>query len=51
MTDATRGALLAYARKVMGAAIADNGRLKSVPPMTLNALRHLIAVSPEMQTA
>jgi len=51
ITDATRGALLAYARKVMGAAIADDGRLKSFPPMTLNALRHLVAVSPEMQTA
>ena len=51
ITDATHAALLAYARKVMGAAIADDGRLKSFPPMTLNALRHLIAVSPEMQTA
>ena len=44
-------ALLAYARKVMGAAVADDERLKAFPPMTLNALRHLVAVSPEMQTA
>ena len=51
MSDATRAALLAYARKTMGAAIADDGRLKSFPPMTLNALRHLVAVAPEMQTA
>jgi hypothetical protein len=35
----------------MGAAIADEGRLKAFPPMTLNALRHLVAVSPEMQSA
>ena len=51
VTPATRDSLLAYARKVMGAAVADDGREKSFPPMTLNALRHLVAVSPEMQTA
>ncbi len=47
----TRGALLAYAQKTMAAAIADEGRQKSFPLMTYNALRHLAAVSPEMQTA
>jgi hypothetical protein len=51
LTPATRDSLVVYARKVMGAAIADDGRLKAFPPMTLNALRHLVAVSPEMQTS
>ena len=40
-----------YAQKAMGAAVADDDRQRSFPPMTLNALRHLVAVSPEMQTA
>jgi uncharacterized protein (DUF1800 family) len=47
----TRNALLAYAEKTMGAAIADENRLKTFPVMAYNALRHLAAVSPEMQTA
>jgi uncharacterized protein (DUF1800 family) len=47
----TRGMLLRYAQKVMAAAVADDYRQKVFPPMTLNALRHLIAASPEMQTA
>ena len=51
LTQATRDSLVGYARKVMGAAIADDGRQKAFPPMTLNALRHLVAVSPEMQTS
>jgi uncharacterized protein (DUF1800 family) len=51
LTDQTRNALLAFARNAMGAAVADDNRQRSFPPMTLNALRHLIAVSPEMQTS
>ena len=51
LSDSTHAALVAYATKVMGAAVADDGRLKAFPPMTLNALRHLVAVAPEMQTA
>jgi uncharacterized protein (DUF1800 family) len=51
VSKTTREALLSYAQKTMGAAIADEGRLKAFPPMTLNALRHLVAVSPEMQSA
>jgi uncharacterized protein (DUF1800 family) len=51
VSDHTRGALLAYAQKTMAAAVADDGRQKSFPLMTYNALRHLVAVSPEMQTA
>ena len=35
----------------MAAAIADEDRQKTFPLMTYNALRHLAAVSPEMQTA
>jgi uncharacterized protein (DUF1800 family) len=51
LTPQTRGALLDYARKTMGAAIADDNRQKAFPPMAFNALRHLVAASPEMQTA
>ncbi len=52
LTPQTRGALLDYARKTMGAAIADDNRLRRpFPPMAFNALRHLVAASPEMQTA
>ena len=47
----TRNALVAYANQTMAAAIADEDRQKSFPLMTYNALRHLVAVSPEMQTA
>jgi hypothetical protein len=51
LSDHTRKALLAYAEKTMAAAIADDDRQRSFPMMTYNALRHLVAVSPEMQTA
>jgi hypothetical protein len=47
----TRNALLSYAQTSMAAAIADADRMKTVPIMTYNALRHLAACSPEMQTA
>jgi uncharacterized protein (DUF1800 family) len=47
----TRAALLDYASKTMSAAIADDGRQKAFPVMAYNGLRHLAAVSPEMQTA
>ena len=51
VSEATRGALLAFAQKAMAAAVADDSRQKAFPVMTLNALRHLVAVSPELQTA
>jgi uncharacterized protein (DUF1800 family) len=51
LTAQTRGALLDYAQKTMGAAIADDNRQRAFPPMAFNALRHLVAASPEMQTA
>jgi uncharacterized protein (DUF1800 family) len=47
----TRRALLDYAQKTMDAAVADENRQKQFPVMAYNALRHLAAVSPEMQTA
>jgi hypothetical protein len=51
VSDTTRRALVSYATKVMGAAVADEDRQRTFPPMTLNALRHLVAASPEMQTS
>ena len=51
VTDHTRALALAYAEKTMAAAIADDDRQRTFPLMTYNALRHLVAVSPEMQTA
>ena len=51
VTPETRNALLRFAQRSMAAAVADDWRQKSFPVMTLNALRHLVAVSPEMQTS
>ena len=51
VSDSTRRALLTSAQKTMGAAVADDDRQRKFPPMTLNALRHLVAASPEMQTS
>ena len=51
VSPSTRSSLLDYAQKTMAAAIADEGRQRTFPVMTYNALRHLAAVSPEMQTA
>jgi uncharacterized protein (DUF1800 family) len=47
----TYKALLGYAQTVMAAAIADPDRERTFPVMTYNALRHLAACSPELQTA
>ena len=51
LTEPTRAALVAFTQ----AALADAGKAswkrKQYPVMTQNALRHLIAVSPELQTA
>jgi hypothetical protein len=47
----TRNGLLRFATRSMDAAVADDYRQKTFPVMTLNALRHLVAVSPEMQTS
>ena len=47
----TRNALLAYSQTTMAAAVADPQRQKAFPVMVYNALRHLAASCPEMQTA
>jgi uncharacterized protein (DUF1800 family) len=51
LTDATQSALVQFAQ----AALSDAGRAswkrQQYPVMTTNALRHLIAVAPEMQAA
>jgi hypothetical protein len=47
----TRSALLAYSQTTMAAAVADPERQKAFPVMVYNALRHLAASCPEMQTA
>ena len=51
VSSQTRQALMDYAGKTMDAAIADENRQKAFPVMAYNGLRHLAAVSPEMQTA
>ena len=51
ISDETRGVLTRFATKTMAAAVADEGRQRTFPPMALNGLRHLVAASPELQTA
>jgi hypothetical protein len=51
VSSATRAALLDYAQTAMAAAIDDPERQKTFPIMVYNALRHLAACSPELQTA
>ncbi|HSX21904.1 MAG TPA: DUF1800 domain-containing protein, partial [Gaiellaceae bacterium] len=47
--DATKGALLAFAQNALGDAAKTSWKRKQYPVMAQNALRHLIAVSPELQ--
>ncbi len=49
--DATRGALLTFAQAALGDAAKTPWKRRQYAVMTQNALRHLIAVSPELQTA
>jgi uncharacterized protein (DUF1800 family) len=49
--NATRGALLAFAQNALGDAAGTAWKRKQYAVMTQNALRQLIAVSPEMQAA
>jgi uncharacterized protein (DUF1800 family) len=49
--DATHRALLAFAQDALGDAKGAAWKRKQYAVMTQNALRHLIAVSPEMQAA
>jgi len=47
----TRAGLLAFAKNALGDARGSSWKLRQYPPMIENALRHLIAVSPELQAA
>jgi len=49
--DATRAGLLSFAQSALGDASRSSWKRKQYPVMVQNALRHLIAVSPELQTA
>ena len=49
--NATHGALLAFAQNALGDAAGTAWKRKQYAVMTQNALRQLIAVSPEMQAA
>jgi uncharacterized protein (DUF1800 family) len=49
--NATHGALLAFAQTALADAGRNSGKRKQHAVMTQNALRHLIAVAPEMQAA
>jgi uncharacterized protein (DUF1800 family) len=47
----TRRALLTFARRALADASGTSWKREQYPVLALNALRHLIAVSPELQTA
>jgi uncharacterized protein (DUF1800 family) len=49
--DATQKGLASFAQAALADAAAAQWKRKQYPPMVTNALRHLIAVSPELQTA
>jgi uncharacterized protein (DUF1800 family) len=51
LTDATRKGLLTFAQNTLNDAGKSSWRRQQYPVMTQNALRHLIAVTPELQTA
>ncbi|HET8895013.1 MAG TPA: DUF1800 domain-containing protein [Gaiellaceae bacterium] len=51
ISDATKGALLTFAQNALGDAGKTSWKRKQYPAMTQNALRHLIAVSSELQAA
>jgi uncharacterized protein (DUF1800 family) len=51
LTDGTRKALTAFAQSALADAAKASWKRKQYPVMVQNALRHLIAVSPELQTA
>jgi uncharacterized protein (DUF1800 family) len=51
LTDATHRALLGFAKSALGDAANASWKRKQYAVMTQNALRQLIAVSPELQTA
>jgi hypothetical protein len=51
LTKSTHAALLAFAQKALSDARAESWKRKQYSVMTQNALRQLIAVSPDLQTA
>jgi uncharacterized protein (DUF1800 family) len=51
LTDATHAALTRFAQSALADAGKASWKRQQYPVMTMNALRHLIAVSPEMQAA
>ena len=50
LNDGTRGALLQFARDAIGDAGRTTWKKQQYPVMVVNALRHLIAVSPDLVT-
>jgi uncharacterized protein (DUF1800 family) len=51
LSTATRQALTRFATRTVAAAGTEDWKLKAYPLMAVNGVRHLIAVSPEFQTA
>jgi uncharacterized protein (DUF1800 family) len=51
LTDATRGALLQFAQTALADAGKQRWKQNQYPVLAENALRQLIAVSPDLQTA
>jgi uncharacterized protein (DUF1800 family) len=51
LSDQTRAALLSFAQSALADAGKASWKRRQYPVMTQNALRHLIAVSPDMQSA
>jgi hypothetical protein len=51
LSDRTHTALHAFAQAALADAAKASWKKQQYPPMVENALRHLIAVSPELQTA
>ena len=51
LTDTTKAALLQFAQAALGDVGRSTWKKLQYPVMTTNALRHLVAVSPEMQAA
>ena len=47
----TSAVLTAFARRTIAAAAVNDSKLEAYPRMAVNGARHLIAVSPELQTA
>jgi uncharacterized protein (DUF1800 family) len=51
LSDATTAALLGFAQNALGDAAKSSWKRKQYPAMVQNALRQLIAVSPDLQTS